>query len=66
MVAIFDTGTERFSNFESPCHPDASFQVSAQSDLLYWRSCDLKNFTMAAWLPSWTSALNNFSNPEFP
>ena len=34
MAAILDIGTEQFSNSESPCHPDASHQVSAQSDLL--------------------------------
>ena len=38
-----------FSNFESPCHCDASFQVSAQSDLGLRRRCRLKNFKMAAW-----------------
>ena len=37
MAAILDTGTEQFSNSESPCHPDASHQVSAQSDLQFWR-----------------------------
>ena len=47
MVSILDTGTEWFSNFESLCHPDASLQVSAQSDLLYWRRCGLKSFKMA-------------------
>ena len=26
MYAILDIGTERFSNSESPCHPDASNQ----------------------------------------
>ena len=32
-----DIETERFSNFESPCHPDASLQISAQSDFcLCW------------------------------
>ena len=29
MAAILDIGTEEFSNSESPCHPDASHQVSA-------------------------------------
>ena len=36
-----------FSNSESPCHPDASHQVSAQSDLRFERKCGLKNFKMA-------------------
>ena len=48
MAVILDTGTERFSNSESPFHPDASHQVSAQLDLLFGRRCDLKNFKMAA------------------
>ena len=48
MDAILDTGTERFSNPESPCHPDASNQVSAQSDLPFGRRCGLKNFKMTA------------------
>ena len=47
MAAILDTGTERFSNSESPCHPDASNQVSAQSDLPFGSRCGLKNFKMA-------------------
>ena len=32
MAAILDIGTERFSNSESPGHPDTSHQVSVQSD----------------------------------
>ena len=40
---IFGIGTERFGNSESPCHPDASYQVSAQSDLPFGR-CSLNNF----------------------
>ena len=39
MAAILDIGAERFSNSESSCHPDASHQVSAQSDLLFGRRC---------------------------
>ena len=42
-----DIGAERFSNSESSCHPNASHQVSAQSDLLFGRS-GLKNFKMVA------------------
>ena len=55
MAAILDTGTERFSNSESPCHPNASHQVPAQSDLLFGRRCG----------PSWILEQNNFSNSEF-
>ena len=48
MATSLDIKTERFSNSESPCHPDASHQVLAQPDLLFGRRCDLKNFKMAA------------------
>ena len=48
MAAILDTGTERFSIFEFPCHPNASHQVSAQPDLLFVGRCGLKNFKMVA------------------
>ena len=48
MAAILDTGMGRFSNSESPCHPDASHKVSAQPDLLFGRIYGLKNFKMAA------------------
>ena len=36
-----------FSNSESLCCTDASHQVSAQSDLWFWRRCCLKNSNMA-------------------
>ena len=39
-LKILDIGTKRFSNSESPCHPNASHQVSAQSDL----GCDEMRF----------------------
>ena len=60
-AAILDTGTERFSNSEFPCHPDASHQVSAQSDFggdVVWR--------ISIWRPSWILEQNDFSNSEFP
>ena len=65
MVAILDTGTEQLANFESPCHPDASLQISAQPDLLYQRRCSLKNFKMAAILDIRTEQLI-LSDSEFP
>ena len=37
-----------FSNSESLCRSDASYQVLAQSDLWFERRCHLKNFKMAA------------------
>ena len=36
-----------FGNSESLCHSDVSHQVSAQSNLLFWRRCCLKNFKIA-------------------
>ena len=48
MATTLDTGTKRFRNSESPCHPDASHKVLAESDLLFGRRCGLKNFKMAA------------------
>ena len=47
MAAILVIGTERFSNSESPCHPDASHQIAAEPGLLFGR-CGLKNFKIAA------------------
>ena len=52
-----------FSNSESLCHSDASYQVSAQSDFQFGRRYRLKNLkmaTMAAIL--WIAKRNNFSN----
>ena len=55
-----------FSNSESLFHPDASHQVSAQSDLLFGRRCGLKNFKVAAMAVILDLEKNNFSNSEFP
>ena len=70
-ATILDIGTERFGNSESPCHPDASNQVSAQSDLPFGRRCGLKNFkmaTMAAILDIGTilGILNFYNTPIHP
>ena len=54
MAAILDSGTERFSNSESPCHPDASHQASAQPDLLFGRFEEFQD------------GGHYFSNSEFP
>ena len=54
MATILDTGAEQFNNSESSCHPNASHQVSAQSDLLFERRCGLKNFKMVAILDTGT------------
>ena len=67
MAAILDIRTERFSNSESPCRPDASHQMSAQSDLLFGRRCSLKNFKMASILEIGTIlATLNFHNTPMP
>ena len=60
MAAILDIGTELFSNSESPCHPDASRQVSAQSDLMCGRRCSLKNFKMVAILDIGTERIKQY------
>ena len=60
MAVILDNGTEWFSNSESPFHPDASNQVSAQPDCLggdvIWR--------ISRWWPFWTLEQKDFSNSE--
>ena len=48
-----------FSNFESLCYCDASYQVLAQSHLRFGRR-------WSSWGPSWISEQNNFSNSESP
>ena len=55
MAPILHTGTELFSNSESPCHPDAAHQVPTQSDLLFGRRCGLKIL-----------AILNFRNTPMP
>ena len=57
---ILDIGTKRFSHAESQCHPDASHQVSVQSDLLFDMRCGLKNFMMAAILDIGTEGFKQF------
>ena len=54
MATILDIGNERLSNSESPCHPDASYQVSAQSVLLFGKRLDFANFKTAAILDTGT------------
>ena len=41
------SGQNDFSNSESPCHTNASHQVSAKSDFWFGRKCHLMNFKMA-------------------
>ena len=71
MAAILHSGTERFSNSESPCHSDASHQVLAQSDLMFGRKCGLKNLDgrNGVHLGYWNRtilAILNFHNTPVP
>ena len=52
------------SNSESPCCPNASQQVLAQSDLPFRSRWGLKIFKMATLGPSYISEKNDFSNSE--
>ena len=65
MAAILDTGTEQFSNSESPYHPDAPHQVSAQPDLLFGRRCGL-NSHLGHWNRRITAILNFHNTPMPP
>ena len=47
MSAVADIVTNAFSNSESPCHPNASYQVLAQSDLPFGSRWGLKIFKIA-------------------
>ena len=40
-------GQNLFSNSKSPCHPNSSHQVWAQSDIGFGSRCGLKIFKMA-------------------
>ena len=44
MPTILATGTKEFITSESPCHPDAFYQISAQSDLLVWEEMGFEEF----------------------
>ena len=52
MTAISGTGTKHLGNSESLHRPDVSRQVLAQSNLQFGRRCHLKNFKMAALIPT--------------
>ena len=69
MATILDIETEQFSNSESLCHPDASHQVLAQSDLPFGRRCGLKNFKNGGHLGYWNIkilAILNLHNTPMP
>ena len=48
MAAFWISERKDFSNSESPCHCDVSYQVLAQSELRFGRKFRLKNFNMAS------------------
>ena len=50
----------QFSNSKSPCHPNASFQIWAQSYLQFGSRHGLKILKSATLGPSWISERNNF------
>ena len=50
---------------KSPCHPNASHQVWAQSDLGFTSRCGLKIFKMAIMAAIFDIRRNNFSNSSF-
>ena len=53
-----------FSISKSPCHPNASHHVWAQSHLPCWSRRGLKIFKMATMAASWILERNDFSNSE--
>ena len=54
----------KFSNSKSPCHPNASHQVWAQSKLPFGGRHGLTIFKMATGQPSLISEQHDFSNSE--
>ena len=71
MVAILDIGTEQLSNSESPCHPDVSHEVLAQSDTVWeemWFE-ELQDGCHGGNLRYWNRtilAILNFHNTSMP
>ena len=55
-----------FGNQESPCRPNASHQVSAQSDFPFGRRCRFNYFKMAAIVAILDIGTDDLSNSEFP
>ena len=69
MAAILDIGTERFSNSESPCQPDASHQVLAQSDFQFGKRMWFEECQDGGHLGYWIRtflAFLNFHNTVMP
>ena len=54
----------RFSNSKTPCHPNASHQVCARSDLSFGSRHDLNNFKMAT-MGAILDIGTDFSNSKF-
>ena len=54
------------NNSKSPCHPDASRQVLAQSDLRFLEEMWFEEIQNDRHRPPWISEQNDFSNSESP
>ena len=68
MATILDNGTEQFSNSESPCHLDASIQVSAQPDTV-WEEMWFEELQDGGHLGHWNRrilAILDFHNTPMP
>ena len=65
MAVMLDTGTELFSNSESPCHPAASYQVSVQSDMV-WEEMWFEKFQDSGHWNRTIVAILNLHNTPMP
>ena len=63
-LAILDIGTERLSNSQSSCHPNASHQVWPEYDLQFGSRRSLKIFKMATVAAILDIGTGDFSNSE--
>ena len=66
-AAILDIRTDDFINSKSPCGPNASHQVWAQSDLGFGSRCGFRDFQdgcPGSHQPSWIAKLKDLSNSE--
>ena len=61
--SILDIRKKTFSNSKSPCHSNASDQVSAQSHTV-WKKILFEDFQTAAKLPYWLLEWDDFNNSK--
>ena len=69
MAAILDIETKRFSNSESPCHPDASHQVFGSILLTVWEEMwfeKIQDGSHIGYLKRRILAILNFYNTPMP